>query len=103
LDEQAESPKVEAQSTDETVAATPSEFDRFRDLPIQAAVHLDRRRLLVRELLSLERESVIRLERAAGENVDLMLNGTLVARGEIVVIDELVGLRITDIRKDGLK
>ena len=79
--------------------APPSEFDRFRDLPIQAAVHLDRRRLLVRELLSLERDSVIRLERTAGENVDLVLNGMLAGSGEIVVLDEMVGLRITDIRK----
>jgi flagellar motor switch protein FliN/FliY len=101
LEEQAQADKVKAPSTDETAAAPPSEFDRFRDLPMQAAVHLDRRRLLVRELLSLERESVIRLERSAGENVDLMLNGTLMASGEIVVIDEMVGLRITDIRQEG--
>ena len=103
MDEQAQSRQVELPSTDETPAGPPSEFDRFRDLPIQAAVHLDRRRLLVRELLNLERESVIRLERSAGENVDLVLNGTLVGSGEIVVIDELVGLRITEIRKEGLK
>ena len=101
--EQAESDKVEASSTDEVAAPPPSEFDRFRDLPIRAAVHLDRRRLLVRELLSLERDSVIRLDRSAGENVDLMLNGSLVGSGEIVVMDELVGLRITDIRKEGPK
>jgi flagellar motor switch protein FliN/FliY len=103
LDEQAESAKVETQPTGETPAAPPSEFDRFRDLPIQAAVHLDRRRLLVRELLSLEQGSVIRLERSAGENVDLVLNGTLVGSGEIVVIDEMVGLRITHIRKEAAK
>ena len=101
--EQAESDKVKASSTDETAAPPRSEFDRFRDLPIRAAVHLDRRRLLVRELLSLERDSVIRLDRSAGENVDLMLNGSLVGSGEIVVMDELVGLRITDIRKEGPK
>ncbi len=80
-----------------------SEFDRFHDLPIQAAVHLDRRRLLVRELLGLERDSVIRLERSAGENVDLVLNGMRAGSGEIVVIDEMVGLRITDIRKEGVE
>ena len=103
MDEQAESPKSETPSTDEAAAVLPSEFDRFHDLPIQAAVYLDRRRLRVGELLSLERESVIRLGRSAGEDVDLMLNGTLVGSGEIVVIDEMVGLRITDIRKAGLK
>jgi flagellar motor switch protein FliN/FliY len=103
LEEQAQSDKVPAPSTDEMDGASPSEFDRFRDLPMQAAVHLDRRRLLVRELLGLERDSVIRLDRSAGENVDLMLNGKLVGNGEIVVIDEMVGLRITDIRKEGSK
>lgn len=95
--------EAEAPAADETAAAPASEFDRFRDLPIRAAVYLDRRRLLVRELLNLERESVIRLERSAGENVDLMLNGTPAGSGEIVVIDEMVGLRITDIRKEGSK
>lgn len=103
MEEQAQSRQVEAPSGDETVATPPSEFDRFRDLPLRAAVHLDRRRLLVRELLSLERESVIKMERSAGENVDLVLNGRIVGTGEIVVIDEMVGLRITDIRKEGPK
>lgn len=103
MDKLEESPKVEGSPDEEVAARLPSEFDRFRDLPIQAAVHLDRRRLLVRELLSLERASVIRLERSAGENVDLMLNGKLVGSGEIVVIDEMVGLRITEIRQEGIK
>jgi flagellar motor switch protein FliN/FliY len=103
LDELEEPQKVEPPPVEEAAGTPPSEFDRFRDLPMQAAVHLARRRLLVRELLSLERESVIRLERSAGENVDLMLNGKLVGSGEIVVIDEMVGLRITDIRKEGSK
>lgn len=80
-----------------------SPFERFRDLPIQAAVHLDRRRIEVRQLLGLERDSIIRLDRSAGENVDLLLNGTLVGSGEIVVIDEMVGLRITDIVEDKIK
>ncbi len=103
MEEQAQSQKVEPPSMHETAPAQPSEFDRFSDLPMKAAVHLDRHRLLVRELLNLERNSVIRLERSAGENVDLMVNGHLVGSGEVVVIDEMVGLRITDIRKEGPK
>lgn len=95
----AESTKAEKAKTNEKVVASRSAFDRFEDLPIQAAVHLGRRRIQIRELLNLERESVIRLERAAGENVDLLLNGTIVGNGEIVVIEEMVGLRITDIRE----
>jgi flagellar motor switch protein FliN/FliY len=103
LEEQAQSHETGAQPANEAAPAPISEFDRFRDLPLQAAVHLARRRLLVRELLGLERESVIRLERSAGEDVDLLLNGRLVGKGEIVVIDEMAGLRITEIRKDGPK
>lgn len=87
----------------ETDSVIQSEFDRFRDLRIYAAVHLDRRRIEVRQLLGLERDSIIRLDRSAGENVDLLLNGTLVGSGEIVVIDEMVGLRITDIVEDKIK
>lgn len=98
-----QSHEAKAPAPDDNGSAPTSEFDRFRDLPIQAAVHLDRRRLLVRELLSLERDSVIRLERVAGENVDLVLNGMPAGSGEIVVLDEMVGLRITDIRKEGAK
>ncbi len=103
MDERAQSEKVEAPSTDDAAPTVPSAFDRFGDLPLRAAVHLDRPRFRVRELLNLERNSVIRLQRSAGENVDLMLNGTLVGTGEVVVIDEMVGLRITDIRKEGRK
>lgn len=103
MEELEDSQKLGTPPGEEMQAAAPSEFDRFRDLPMRAAVHLDRRRLLVRELLSLERGAVIRLERSAGENVDLVLNGTLVGSGEVVVIDEMVGLRITDIRKEGPK
>lgn len=91
------------ESSGKTDSALHSEFDRFRDLPIQAAVHLGRRRIEVRQLLGLERESIICLDRSAGENVDLLLNGTLVGSGEIVVIDEMVGLRITAIVGDKIK
>lgn len=91
--------KAPPKQADAEEAAERSEFDRFRDLPIQASVHLDRRRLPVHELLGLERNSVIRLERAAGEDVDLLLNGVLAGRGEIVVLDERMGLRITVIEE----
>jgi len=95
--------KAELASSSDADGAGRSDFDRFRDIPIQAAVHLDRRRIEVRQLLGIERDSIIQLERSAGENVDLLLNGTLVGSGEIVVIDDMVGLRITDIVKDKTK
>ena len=58
---------------------------------------LGRRRMTVRDLLSLTPGAVIELDRAAGSPVDVLVNGTLVARGEVVVIDEEFGVRISEI------
>ncbi len=74
---------------------------RFADIPLELGVQLDRRRISVRDVLGLDEGALIRLGRSAGENVDLLLHGVLAGSGEIVVIDEMVGLRITDIYSDG--
>ena len=58
---------------------------------------LGRRRMTVRDLLALTPGSVIELDRAAGSPVDVLVNGTLIARGEVVVIDEEFGIRIAEI------
>ena len=73
----------------------------FGDVPLDLGVQLDRRLISVREVIGLEEGSLIRLGRSTGENVDLLLNGILAGGGEIVVIDDMVGLRITDIYADG--
>jgi flagellar motor switch protein FliN len=54
----------------------------------------------VRSLLMLETGSVIAMRRAAGENIDILIGGTLVGSGEIVIIEDTVGVRITDFRED---
>lgn len=74
------------------------ELERFRDIPIEISVQLDRKRVSMREVLRLQTESVIKLERSAGENVDLLMDGKVVGNGEIVVIEDTMGLRITDLR-----
>jgi flagellar motor switch protein FliN len=66
------------------------------DVPMDLEVQLDRRLLTVREILKLAAGSSIRLTRAAGENVDLHVGGVLAGYGEIVVIENSVGVRITD-------
>jgi flagellar motor switch protein FliN/FliY len=58
---------------------------------------LGRTRMTVRDLLSLTPGSVVELDRAAGSPVDVLVNGTLIARGEVVVIDEEFGIRISEI------
>ncbi len=77
-----------------------SELARFHDVPITVSVLLDTKRMQFREIMKLKVGSVVKLVRSAGENVDLLLNGFAVGDGEVVVIDEMMGLRITDIRSD---
>jgi len=71
---------------------------RFLDLPVRVTVELARKKLKVREVLNLQVDSVIEMEQSAGENVDLRLNGDVVGNGEIVVIEDMMGLRVTDLK-----
>lgn len=67
------------------------------DVPLQVTVELGRTRKLIREILELAPGSVVELDKLAGEPVDVLVNGKLIAKGEVVVIDENFGVRITDI------
>lgn len=72
-------------------------LDLLRDVEMTLSVEIGRARMTVRELLTLAPGSVVALDRAAGAPADLLVNGRLVARGEVVVVDEDFGLRITEI------
>lgn len=72
-------------------------IDLLLDVPLQVKVELGRTSLSVREVLDLGAGSVVELERLAGEPVDLLVNDRLIARGEVVVIDESFGVRVTEI------
>lgn len=74
-----------------------AELRRLSDVPIDLTVEIGRTRLTVGETLELRQGSILTLNRMAGEPVDLLVNGTPIARGEVVVIDEQFGVRITDI------
>jgi flagellar motor switch protein FliN len=67
------------------------------DVEMGVTVELGRTRMLVRDILDLSPGSVIELDRAAGAPIDVLVNGTLIARGEVVVIDEEFGIRITEV------
>jgi flagellar motor switch protein FliN len=69
----------------------------LNDVEMGVTAELGRTRMTVRQLLSMQPGSIVELDRAAGSPVDLLVNGTLVARGEVVVIDEEFGVRITEI------
>jgi flagellar motor switch protein FliN len=77
--------------------AAPDDLRRLSDVPVDVAVEMGRTRMTVGETLELRQGSIVTLNRMAGEPVDLLVNGTLIARGEVVVIDEQFGLRITDV------
>jgi len=72
-------------------------LELLSDVELGVTVELGRTRMLLREILQLAPGSVIELDRAAGGPVDLLVNNTLVARGEVVVIDEEFGLRVTEV------
>ena len=73
---------------------------RLHDIPIELSVELDRRVMRVREILGLQVGSVVQMNRSAGENMSLLFHGVLVGYGEIVVIEDTIGIRITDICQD---
>jgi len=76
---------------------TPLEtISHFADIPIDVEVELDRKPMTLGEILKLGPGSVVKLTRSAGENLDLMIGEVLVGYGEIVIIEDIMGVRITD-------
>jgi flagellar motor switch protein FliN/FliY len=72
------------------------EIAHLSNVPVDLEVELDRRPMTMRAILELERGSVIKMTRSAGENIDLVIGAALVGSGEIVIIEESFGVRITD-------
>jgi flagellar motor switch protein FliN/FliY len=86
-----------ARSKASSTAATPANMDFILDVPIEVTVELGRTKLLVNELLKLGQGSVIELSKLAGETLDILANQKLVAHGEVVVINEKYGVRLTEV------
>ena len=74
-----------------------ADLRRLGDVPMELSVEIGRTRMTVGETLGLRVGSIVTLDRLAGEAVDLLVNGTLIARGEVVVVDEQFGMRVTQI------
>ncbi|HEY9555500.1 MAG TPA: flagellar motor switch protein FliN [Acidimicrobiales bacterium] len=79
------------------LASVPSGLEMLHDVEMGVTAELGRTRMLVRDVLELRPGAVIELDRSVGSPVDVLVNGTLIARGEVVVIDEEFGIRITDV------
>jgi flagellar motor switch protein FliN/FliY len=80
-----------------SAGADGTDLRRLYDVPVELAVEIGRTRMTIGQTLDLRPGSVVSLNRLAGEPVDLLINGKPIARGEVVVIDEEFGLRITDV------
>jgi flagellar motor switch protein FliN len=78
-------------------AAEPAELERLHDVPVELAVEIGRTHMTIGETLALGPGSIVSLDRLAGDPVDLLVNGKPIARGEVVVIDEEFGLRVTEV------
>ncbi|MEJ2632049.1 MAG: flagellar motor switch protein FliN [Acidihalobacter sp.] len=72
-------------------------LDVILDIPVTVSMEIGRTRLPIRNLLRLNQGSVVELDRLAGEPLDVLVNGTLIAHGEVVVVNEKYGIRLTDV------
>ena len=82
---------------DAAAAAAGGRLDMVLDIPVQLTVELGRAKIAIRNLLQLAQGSVVELDRLAGEPMDVLVNGCLIAQGEVVVVNEKFGIRLTDI------
>lgn len=73
------------------------DLDVLLDIPVTLALEIGRAKVSIRNLLSYTQGSVIEMDRLAGEPLDLLVNGTLIAHGEVVVINDKFGVRLTDV------
>ena len=101
LGEQAESEAAAAAAfnevVDDAIPGTDVNLDVVLDIPVNISMEIGRTKISIRNLLQLNQGSVVELDRLAGEPMDVLVNGTLIARGEVVVVNEKFGIRLTDI------
>jgi flagellar motor switch protein FliN/FliY len=77
------------------------EIVHLQDTRIDLEVELDRKTMTLRDLMQIEVGGVLRMDRSAGENIDILIDGKVIGFGEIVIIEDAMGVRVTDFRNDG--
>jgi flagellar motor switch protein FliN/FliY len=87
----------QAISQEEQLAGKMKKLDLILDIPLRVSVELGRTRMLVNDLLQLGQGSVIELNKLAGDPLEVLVNDKLIARGEVVVVNEKFGIRLTDV------
>jgi flagellar motor switch protein FliN/FliY len=91
---------AELEEFDEDREITPKEkrkLDTILDIPVTISMEVGRSHISIRNLLQLNQGSVVELDRVAGEPLDVLVNGTLIAHGEVVVVNDKFGIRLTDV------
>ena len=83
--------------SEESASGLMNELDMILDIPVQITVELGRTKISIKNLLQLAHGSVVELDAMAGEPMDVLVNGTLIAQGEVVVVNDRFGIRLTDI------
>ena len=90
-------PVEELQDNSEQGEKQTADLDSILDISVSLSVEIGQTDLSIRNLLQLNQGSVVELDRLAGEPLDVLVNGTLVAHGEVVVVNEKFGIRLTDV------
>ena len=91
----------EGPAIEEPQARTAGDLEAVFDIPVQVSAVLGKSSMQVSQLLKLGRGAVVELDRKVGEAIDIYVNNRLVARGEVVVVDDRLGVTMTEIIKDG--
>lgn len=93
-----EADRIEADAAQGNGAIDPDlNLDVILDIPVHMSMEIGRTQINIRNLLQLNQGSIVELDRLAGEPLDVLVNGTLIARGEVVVVNEKFGIRLTDV------
>ncbi|MCX4188640.1 flagellar motor switch protein FliN [Methylophaga sp. OBS4] len=95
--QQQANPAPVAQLDDEGKLKTDVDLDMVLDIPVTISMEIGRTRISIRNLLQLSQGSVVELDRLAGEPMDVLVNDTLIAHGEVVVVNDKFGIRLTDV------
>ncbi|QGX38269.1 flagellar motor switch protein FliN [Permianibacter aggregans] len=95
--QKAEAAPLEELHDESTKGAGTEKLDVILDIPVTLSMEVGRTQIPIRNLLQLNQGSVVELDRLAGEPLDVLVNGTLIAHGEVVVVNEKFGIRLTDV------
>ncbi|EHU4929877.1 flagellar motor switch protein FliN [Vibrio vulnificus] len=98
VDEVLAAPLEELKDTSTPITADERrKLDTIMDIPVTISMEVGRSQISIRNLLQLNQGSVVELDRLAGESLDVLVNGTLIAHGEVVVVNDKFGIRLTDV------